>query len=108
MSQRSAVCSVFQHHVRVKQYLHSDCAFFGHSLVHPNEGHVVVKVIDRALERKSERQREKIKRETWSINRLTEQRQEGTREARGYIKNTVILNMTKIKKKEEENLLRTS
>lgn len=38
----------------VKPYLHSDCAFFGHSLVHPNEGHIVVKVIDWALKIKSE------------------------------------------------------
>lgn len=69
LSQRFAVCSVFQHHVRVRQYLHSDCAFFGHGLVHPNEGHIVVKVIDGALTRKRER-REKMKRETWSITRL--------------------------------------
>lgn len=43
--------SVFQNHVHdcVRHYLHSDCAFFGHSLVHPNEGHIVVKIIDRTL-----------------------------------------------------------
>lgn len=34
-----------------KRYLHSDGTFFGHSLVHPDEGHVVVKVINRALKR---------------------------------------------------------
>lgn len=39
----------------VKRYLHSDGAFFGHSLVHPDEGHIVVKVIDRALKRKKRR-----------------------------------------------------
>lgn len=41
----------------VKRYLHSDCAFFGHSLVHPDEGHIVVKVIDRALKRKKDTER---------------------------------------------------
>lgn len=39
-----------------KQYLHSDGTFFGHSLVHPNEGHIVVKVINRTLKRKQDRQ----------------------------------------------------
>lgn len=92
MSQRFAACSVFKHHVRVKQYLHSDCAFFGHSLVHPNEGHIVVKVIDRALKRKGERQREKMKRETWSINRL---KARGNKRCTQLHKNTVILNKKK-------------
>ncbi len=41
----------------VRHYLHSDCALFGHGLVHPNEGHIVVKVIDRALKRKSQSER---------------------------------------------------
>lgn len=40
---------------RVKHYLHSDGTLFGHRLVHPNKGHVVVKVIDGALTRTREK-----------------------------------------------------
>lgn len=35
-------------------YLHGDGALFGHRLVHSDEGHVVVEVIDGALERSRE------------------------------------------------------
>lgn len=37
----------------VRPYLHSDGCLLGHGLVHANEGHVVVQVIDRALRRGS-------------------------------------------------------
>lgn len=70
LSQKLSICSAFQHnsHDCVKHYLHSDSPFFGHSLVHPNEGHIVVKVIDRALKRDMEK---KMEWERWSIERLT-------------------------------------
>lgn len=52
-------------------YLHSDSSLLGHGLVHPNEGNVVVQVVNRALQReardwwktqKSEKNREAEKR----------------------------------------------
>lgn len=37
----------------VRPYLHGDGCLLGHSLVHADEGHIVVQVIDRALQRGS-------------------------------------------------------
>lgn len=48
-------------------YLHSDSSLFGHGLVHPDEGHVVVQVVDGALRRKG--------RERWKTQKRTKERE---------------------------------
>lgn len=79
-------------------YLHSDGTFFGHRLVHPNEGHIVIKVIHGALEWKREektgtRKHEKI---------------EGQRERRGVVKFVQIKQSSQTEKMIAESLFRTS
>lgn len=47
-------------------YLHRDSSLFGHGLVHPDEGHVVVQVVDGALRRKG--------RERWKTQKRMKER----------------------------------